>query len=136
MTERKAVVKNADMSDDMQQEAVDVATQVDNCMAFCGVLCLPSCACRPWKNSTLKRTLLHTSRKSLTRNIIPHGIALWGGTLALMSRMRQSTLSTFTWARLLCFSSSLDSHIAHSVHFTGTTHHSNIYCMVQHMCIQ
>ena len=28
MTDRKAVVKNADMSDDMQQEAVDVATQV------------------------------------------------------------------------------------------------------------
>ena len=28
MTDRKAVVKNADMSEDMQQEAVDVATQV------------------------------------------------------------------------------------------------------------
>jgi dynein light chain LC8-type len=27
MTERKAVIKNADMSEDMQQEAVDVATQ-------------------------------------------------------------------------------------------------------------
>ena len=30
MTDRKAVVKNADMSDDMQQEAVDVATQVES----------------------------------------------------------------------------------------------------------
>ena len=28
MSDRKAVVKNADMSEDMQQEAVDVATQV------------------------------------------------------------------------------------------------------------
>ena len=28
MTDRKAVVKNADMSEDMQQDAVDVATQV------------------------------------------------------------------------------------------------------------
>ena len=28
MSERKAVIKNADMSEDMQQEAVDCATQV------------------------------------------------------------------------------------------------------------
>lgn len=28
MSDRKAVVKNADMSEDMQQEAVDVTTQV------------------------------------------------------------------------------------------------------------
>ena len=27
MTERKAVIKNADMSDDMQQDAVDCASQ-------------------------------------------------------------------------------------------------------------
>jgi len=27
MSERKAVIKNADMSDDMQQEAIDVALQ-------------------------------------------------------------------------------------------------------------
>lgn len=27
MTERKAVIKNADMSDEMQQDAVEVATQ-------------------------------------------------------------------------------------------------------------
>lgn len=32
MTDRKAVVKNADMSEDMQQEAVDVATQVQTWM--------------------------------------------------------------------------------------------------------
>ena len=28
MTERKAVIKNADMSEEMQQDAVDCATQV------------------------------------------------------------------------------------------------------------
>ena len=28
MTDRKAVIKNADMSEDMQQDAVDMATQV------------------------------------------------------------------------------------------------------------
>ena len=28
MTDRKAVIKNADMSEDMQQDAVDCATQV------------------------------------------------------------------------------------------------------------
>ena len=28
MSERKAVIKNADMSEDMQQDAVDCATQV------------------------------------------------------------------------------------------------------------
>ncbi len=28
MSERKAVIKNADMSEDMQQDAIDCATQV------------------------------------------------------------------------------------------------------------
>lgn len=28
MTERKAVIKNADMSEEMQQDAIDCATQV------------------------------------------------------------------------------------------------------------
>lgn len=30
MTDRKAVIKNADMSEDMQQDAVDCATQVSS----------------------------------------------------------------------------------------------------------
>ena len=30
MSERKAVIKNADMSEDMQQDAIDCATQVSN----------------------------------------------------------------------------------------------------------
>ena len=29
MSERKAVIKNADMSEDMQQDAIDCATQVE-----------------------------------------------------------------------------------------------------------
>ena len=47
MTDRKAVVKNADMSEDMQQEAVDVATQVriytlpytHSCSTLIAILC-------------------------------------------------------------------------------------------------
>lgn len=31
MSDRKAVIKNADMSEDMQQDAVDCATQVSSC---------------------------------------------------------------------------------------------------------
>ena len=31
MTERKAVIKNADMSEEMQQDAIDCATQVGLC---------------------------------------------------------------------------------------------------------
>merc|ERR1712018_999974 len=56
MSDRKAVIKNADMSEEMQQDAVDCATH--------------------WRNITLKKILLLTSKRSLTRNTIPPGIAL------------------------------------------------------------
>ena len=46
MSERKAVIKNADMSEDMQQDAIDCATQVTPLPLFtrssCGVTTLLS----------------------------------------------------------------------------------------------
>ncbi len=35
MSDRKAVIKNADMSEEMQQDAVDCATQVRRVFWFC-----------------------------------------------------------------------------------------------------
>lgn len=40
MSDRKAVVKNADMSEDMQQDAVDCATQVILIIYLATVICL------------------------------------------------------------------------------------------------
>ena len=34
MTDRKAVIKNADMSEEMQQDAVDCSTQVSEILRF------------------------------------------------------------------------------------------------------
>ena len=34
MTDRKAVIKNADMSEEMQQDAVDCSTQVSEILSF------------------------------------------------------------------------------------------------------
>ena len=35
MSDRKAVIKNADMSEEMQQDAVDCATQVIDSLVLC-----------------------------------------------------------------------------------------------------
>ena len=40
--ERKAVIKNADMAEDMQQDAVECATQVSTLVTFSGVFTLIS----------------------------------------------------------------------------------------------
>ena len=61
---------------------------------------------RLWRSSTLKKTLLHTLRRSLTRNSTQHGIALWDVILAVMSLMRLSISSTSTLDKSpSCFSS-------------------------------
>ena len=70
--ERKAIIKNSDMTEDMQQDAINVAT----------------------KNSI--------------ENTIPLGIALLEEISDLMSRMKLSILSIFTWDKSLCFCSNLD----------------------------
>ena len=43
MSDRKAVIKNADMSEEMQQDAVDCATQVIYWLVLCRFLYVPKC---------------------------------------------------------------------------------------------
>uniref|UniRef100_A0A0E9X257 Uncharacterized protein n=1 Tax=Anguilla anguilla TaxID=7936 RepID=A0A0E9X257_ANGAN len=62
---------------------------------------------RPWRSTTLRRTLLPTSRRSLTRSTTPRGIALWAGTLAATLLTRRSISSTSTLGRWQSSSSSL-----------------------------
>lgn len=78
MTERKAVIKNADMSEDMQQDAVDCATQA-------------------MEKFNIEKDIAAYIKRSLTRNTTRHGTALLEGTLALMSLTRRSILFIFTW---------------------------------------
>uniref|UniRef100_A0AAZ3QRT0 Dynein light chain n=1 Tax=Oncorhynchus tshawytscha TaxID=74940 RepID=A0AAZ3QRT0_ONCTS len=99
MTDRKAVIKNADMSEDMQQDAVDCATQAMekyNIEKDIAAYIKKPCFCffiNPYRN--------------LTRSITQHGIALLGGTSAATSLMRQSISSTSIWGRWPSSSSSL-----------------------------
>ena len=43
MSDRKAVIKNADMSEEMQQDAVDCATQVIYWLVLCRLLYVQKC---------------------------------------------------------------------------------------------
>merc|ERR1711935_24028 len=74
--------------------------------------CRKTCSKRPsiallrrWKNTTLKKTLQRSSRRTLTRNTTQHGTALLGVTLGATSLTRRNTLSTFTWDKSPFFSS-------------------------------
>ena len=58
-----------------------------------------------WRNSTLRRTLLPTSRRNSTRNTTLPGTVLWEGTLVPMLLTRQSTLFTSISDKLQCFCS-------------------------------
>jgi hypothetical protein len=73
MAERKAVIKNADMSEDMQQDAVDCASQA-----------LEKYNIEKVKKINCSRIAFHChhffqrispliSKKNLTRSTIPHG---------------------------------------------------------------
>ncbi len=54
----------------------------------------------------LRRILLPTLKKNLTRNITQHGTALLEETLAHMSPMKRNTSFISTWVKLqFCFSS-------------------------------
>lgn len=79
MAERKAVIKNADMSEDMQQDAVDCASQALEKYNIEKVnynhiwLCqFPSSNCY----TICYRILLRTLRRNSTRNITPRGTVL------------------------------------------------------------
>eukprot|EP00116_Pleurobrachia_bachei_P008991 sb/3469253/ len=64
------------------------------------------------RNTTSRRTLLHTSRRSSTRSTTPHGIALLEGTSDLTLPTRPSTSSTSILARLPSFSSRADRYLS------------------------
>lgn len=95
MSDRKAVIKNADMSDEMQQDAVDCAMQamekyniekdiaayvkkvnVNDILKGIFQEYFSSSVC---SNNSMKCC---NSCRNLTRSTIPHGTALSGGTLA------------------------------------------------------
>lgn len=73
MAERKAVIKNADMSEDMQQDAVDCASQalekynIEKVRKINRLISL--------QLSLVIRILLPILRRSLTRSITPLGTA-------------------------------------------------------------
>merc|ERR1711934_456819 len=63
---------------------------------------------RPWRSTTLRRTLQPTSRRSLTKSTTPPGTALSAGTLVPMSLTRPDISSTSTLAKWQYFSSRAD----------------------------
>merc|ERR1712179_227019 len=89
MTDRKAVIKNADMSEDIRQT--------------------PSNALRKHsRNTTSKRTSPPSSKKNSTKNTAQPGTASLDATLEVTSPTRQNTLFTFIWDRSPSSSSNLD----------------------------
>ena len=121
MTDRKAVIKNADMSEDMQQDAVDCATQAmekynieKDIAAYIkkvGWLPLSITTLFLFRNVPMKGSpCLHQwccfLFRSLTKSTTPRGIVSLGETLGATWRMKPSISSTSTWARLPFFSSS------------------------------
>lgn len=94
-TERKAVIKNADMSEDMQQDAVDCASQAlekynieKDIAAFikkvrCPLRCAAACALFVWMRNHLHRSLSVVPRRSSTRSTRPPGTASLAATSAL-----------------------------------------------------
>merc|ERR1712080_532729 len=58
---------------------------------------------RPWKSTILRKILPPISKRSLTKNTIPPGIALLVVTLGPTSLMKPDTLSTFIWVKLPSF---------------------------------
>lgn len=71
MGERKAIIKNADMSEEMQADAIECATQVGFAFERCaGHLCFRLSSNSTW-NATLRRLL----KRNSIRNTTQHGIA-------------------------------------------------------------
>merc|ERR1711937_24885 len=99
MTERKAVIKNADMSEDMQTDAVSVPP-------------------RPLKNTTSKRTLRPSSKRNSTKSAAPPGTASLDVTSEATLLMRPSISSTSTLDRSQFYSSSPDKSRSSSKTFT------------------
>ncbi len=89
-SDRKPVIKSADMPDDMQQDAVELAAVVESLVPLKPVnyeLCsnqakllsldisnkMKACCHRHRRNLFWRKTLQSMSRKNLMRSILPHG---------------------------------------------------------------
>lgn len=104
MSDRKAVIKNADMSEEMQQDAVDCATQalekynIEKVSSYLERKCV---VWLKWRKSLLNnRISLLTLRRNSTRSTTRPGIALSAATLDPTWLTRLATSSTSIWARL------------------------------------
>ena len=84
--ERKAVIKHADMNEEMQQDAID-------------------CANVALEKFNIEKTSPPTSRKNSIRSITPPGIASSAETSAPTSPTRLNTSSTSTWDKWQSFCS-------------------------------
>ena len=94
MTERKAVIKNADMSEDMQQDAVDCASQalekynIEKVQIISVYIYINNAIyiymCAHYLILYIYRILLLISRRSLIRNITLLGIVWLEETSGLM----------------------------------------------------
>eukprot|EP00469_Lotharella_globosa_P013057 CAMPEP_0167788218 /NCGR_PEP_ID=MMETSP0111_2-20121227/9900_1 /TAXON_ID=91324 /ORGANISM="Lotharella globosa, Strain CCCM811" /LENGTH=117 /DNA_ID=CAMNT_0007680035 /DNA_START=84 /DNA_END=438 /DNA_ORIENTATION=+ len=93
MSQRRAVVKNADMSEEMQQDAVD-------------------CATTALSKYNIEKEVAAYIKKEFDNATTRRGIVLWGEILDHMSHMKLSTSSTSTSAKLRFFCSSPDECLA------------------------
>ena len=82
ISDQKAVIKNADMSEDMQQDAVD-------------------CATNALEKYNIVRTLPLISRKNSIKSTTPRGTESLAGISGAMSRSRPNILSISTWDKWL-----------------------------------
>jgi hypothetical protein len=98
--QRKAVIKNADMEDKMQQDAVDTASKALSEFNIekvrkCDCTITSAALCSQTHPAALLRTLPHTSRRNLTESMVPPGMLLLDEISGVMLRTRQSILSIF-----------------------------------------
>lgn len=111
MSDKKAIIKNADMFDGMQQDAVDYAMQamekynIEKDIAACvkkACQMMDQTCVAFMKNDDCRMIfllMLFFFCRSLTKSTTPHGIALLGRTLAAMLHMRQNTSFISTWVK-------------------------------------
>ncbi|KAK3084347.1 hypothetical protein FSP39_011963 [Pinctada imbricata] len=86
MSERKAVIKNADMAEDTQQDPVDCATQA-------------------LEKYNIEKDIAAFIKRNSTKSTTQPGTALLDATLVVTSHMKPSISSTSTLDRLPFFCS-------------------------------
>lgn len=111
MSDKKAIIKNADMPNDMQQDAVDYAIQaMEKYNIEKDIAAYVKKACQIMDQTwaafmeiddccMIFLLMLFSSCRSLTKSTTPHGTASLGRTLAAMLHMRQNTSFISTWLK-------------------------------------